>query len=158
MQPCSARQGEADTNRQTAAHSPCTRPLPHHDLGTLPCPISCRAIAEAFGYKHCTPVQAQTVEVILSGADVLAKAKTGSGKTLAFLIPTIERVSYKRGSLGLAKGKTGACLPCCSLLPCLSCAFLRRHPFFMLLLPPCLLSSCSCWPRRKPRARWVRWC
>lgn len=156
MQPCNARQGEADTNRQPAVHSPCTRPLPHHALGTLPCPISCRAIAEAFGYKHCTPVQAQTVEVILSGADVLAKAKTGSGKTLAFLIPTIERVSHKCGSLGLAKGEdTRLLFPC---LPCPCCAFLRQHPLLMLPLPPRLLSSRSCWQRRKPRARWVRWC
>jgi ATP-dependent RNA helicase MSS116 len=36
-----------------------------------------------------TPVQAATLPVILSGRDLLAKAKTGTGKTLAFLIPTL---------------------------------------------------------------------
>mmetsp|Transcript_18252 Transcript_18252/g.58785 ORF Transcript_18252/g.58785 Transcript_18252/m.58785 type:complete len:617 (+) Transcript_18252:405-2255(+) len=35
-------------------------------------------------------VQAQTLPVILSGFDVIAKAKTGTGKTIAFLLPTIE--------------------------------------------------------------------
>lgn len=38
----------------------------------------------------CTPVQAETLPVILSGLDVLAKAKTGTGKTLAFLLPSLE--------------------------------------------------------------------
>merc|ERR1719453_1624461 len=39
-----------------------------------------------------TPVQAETLPVIIRGTDVLAKAKTGTGKTLAFLIPSIEVV------------------------------------------------------------------
>ena len=37
-----------------------------------------------------TPVQSATLPLIISGIDVLAKAKTGTGKTLAFLIPSIE--------------------------------------------------------------------
>jgi len=41
-------------------------------------------------YTHMTPVQAGTLPIIISGVDVLAKAKTGTGKTLAFLIPSIE--------------------------------------------------------------------
>ncbi len=49
-----------------------------------------RAITVNMGYTSMTPVQAATLPVILSGSDVLAKAKTGTGKTLAFLIPTIE--------------------------------------------------------------------
>jgi len=49
-----------------------------------------RAIAEVLGYANMTPVQAQTLPVIIEGFDVLAKAKTGTGKTLAFLIPSIE--------------------------------------------------------------------
>ena len=53
-----------------------------------------RAIAEVMQYTTMTPVQAQTLPVILNGKDVLAKAKTGTGKTLAFLIPTIERMAH----------------------------------------------------------------
>ena len=51
-----------------------------------------RAIAEVLGYKHCTAVQAESLGPLLSGADMVVKAKTGTGKTLAFLIPGIEQV------------------------------------------------------------------
>ena len=53
----------------------------------------CRAIAEVLGYQHCTAVQAESLGPLLSGADMVVKAKTGTGKTLAFLIPGIEQVS-----------------------------------------------------------------
>lgn len=42
------------------------------------------------GYEACTSVQADAIPTMLSGADVVCKAKTGTGKTLAFLIPAIE--------------------------------------------------------------------
>jgi len=54
-----------------------------------------RAIAETLGYTNMTPVQAQSLPVILRGDDCLAKAKTGTGKTLAFLIPTVEVIRKK---------------------------------------------------------------
>ncbi len=44
------------------------------------------------GYTHCTAVQAESLGPLLSGADMVVKAKTGTGKTLAFLIPGIEQV------------------------------------------------------------------
>ncbi len=37
-----------------------------------------------------TPVQAQSIPVALTGADLVATAQTGTGKTLAFLIPIVE--------------------------------------------------------------------
>jgi len=54
--------------------------------------VAFRAIAETLGYKHCTSVQAESLGPLLSGADMVVKAKTGTGKTLAFLIPGIEQV------------------------------------------------------------------
>ena len=38
-----------------------------------------------------TPIQAQTIPILLSGRDVVGQARTGSGKTLAFAIPIVER-------------------------------------------------------------------
>lgn len=66
-------------------------------LHTEPCAATkalqrCRAIAEVLGYQHCTAVQAESLGPLLSGADMVVKAKTGTGKTLAFLIPGIEQV------------------------------------------------------------------
>jgi len=41
------------------------------------------------GYVDPTPIQDQTIPVILEGKDVVGIANTGTGKTAAFLIPTI---------------------------------------------------------------------
>jgi ATP-dependent RNA helicase RhlB len=38
------------------------------------------------GFKHCTPIQAQTLPIALSGHDVAGQAQTGTGKTAAFLV------------------------------------------------------------------------
>ena len=40
-----------------------------------------------------TPVQAKSIPLALTGADVVATAQTGTGKTLAFLIPIVEKLS-----------------------------------------------------------------
>ncbi len=45
----------------------------------------CRALTEA-GYSEMTPVQAESLPLILAGRDVVAQARTGSGKTAAFAL------------------------------------------------------------------------
>jgi ATP-dependent RNA helicase RhlE len=45
------------------------------------------------GFVTPTPVQAQTIPVLLEGRDVVATAQTGTGKTLAFAIPLIEALA-----------------------------------------------------------------
>jgi ATP-dependent RNA helicase RhlB len=40
------------------------------------------------GFSYCTPIQAETLPVALSGQDVAGQAQTGTGKTAAFLIAT----------------------------------------------------------------------
>lgn len=59
-----------------------------------------RAISEGFHYELMTMVQAATLGPMLSGADVVARARTGTGKTLAFLVPMIERISKDPGGAG----------------------------------------------------------
>src|SRR5689334_15386682 len=44
-----------------------------------------RGIAEA-GFERCTPIQAETLPIALSGRDVAGQAQTGTGKTAAFLV------------------------------------------------------------------------
>ncbi|KAH7106610.1 DEAD-domain-containing protein [Auriculariales sp. MPI-PUGE-AT-0066] len=43
-------------------------------------------------WEFMSEIQAQTVDVCLTGKDLLAQAKTGTGKTVAFLLPTIQRL------------------------------------------------------------------
>jgi ATP-dependent RNA helicase DeaD len=47
---------------------------------------------EELGYEEPTPIQEQTISLLLKGGDAIAQAQTGSGKTAAFGIPMIEKV------------------------------------------------------------------
>jgi len=41
------------------------------------------------GFTHCTPIQAQTLPLALTGKDIAGQAQTGTGKTIAFLLATL---------------------------------------------------------------------
>lgn len=51
---------------------------------------------ESLGYQQMTPIQAQSLPLILDGKDIIAQAKTGSGKTAAFAIGLLARLEVKR--------------------------------------------------------------
>jgi len=44
------------------------------------------------GYSSPTPIQAQTIQPVLDGRDVLGLAQTGTGKTAAFVLPILQRL------------------------------------------------------------------
>ncbi|HWR43022.1 DEAD/DEAH box helicase [Sporomusa sp.] len=44
------------------------------------------------GITRPTPVQVQTIPVLMAGKDVIAQSQTGTGKTLAFLLPILEKI------------------------------------------------------------------
>ena len=54
------------------------------------------AVAEA-GFVEPTPVQEQTIPLLLAGHDVLGIAQTGTGKTAAFGLPLLMKVKYAQG-------------------------------------------------------------
>ena len=51
---------------------------------------------ESQGIVTPTPIQQQTLPLLLSGRDVIGQARTGSGKTLAFAIPALQAVDPAR--------------------------------------------------------------
>ena len=60
-----------------------------------------RALTD-LGYEEPTPIQEQTISLLLGGSDITAQAQTGSGKTAAFGIPMIERIDpHDRAVQGL---------------------------------------------------------
>ncbi|MFZ5491160.1 MAG: DEAD/DEAH box helicase [Pseudomonadota bacterium] len=52
----------------------------------------CQAVS-AHGYDTPTPIQQQSIPVILAGQDVLAAAQTGTGKTAGFSLPMLQRLA-----------------------------------------------------------------
>jgi ATP-dependent RNA helicase DeaD len=50
------------------------------------------AAVTALGYEEATPVQRETIPLLLSGQDMLAQAATGTGKTAAFALPLLHRL------------------------------------------------------------------
>lgn len=54
-------------------------------------PALARAVVE-MGFAEPTPIQAQSIPLILEGHDVVGRSQTGTGKTAAFGIPAIQMV------------------------------------------------------------------
>jgi ATP-dependent RNA helicase RhlE len=52
----------------------------------------------SLGFKSPTPIQEQTLPIVLANKDLIGCAQTGTGKTGAFLIPILSKI---------AKNKTG---------------------------------------------------
>jgi ATP-independent RNA helicase DbpA len=44
-------------------------------------------------YTSMTPIQAQSIPVLLAGRDLIGQSKTGSGKTAAFTLPILQKLS-----------------------------------------------------------------
>jgi ATP-independent RNA helicase DbpA len=50
---------------------------------------------QSLNYKEMTPIQAQSLPVILAGSDLIAQGQTGSGKTAAFGLGLLHKLSVK---------------------------------------------------------------
>jgi ATP-dependent RNA helicase DeaD len=63
------------------------------DLGLIPAVVA--ALTDV-GYETPSPIQAQTIPLLLEGADLLGQASTGTGKTAAFALPILSRLDLEQ--------------------------------------------------------------
>jgi ATP-dependent RNA helicase DeaD len=56
------------------------------------------AAVAALGYEEPTPVQRETIPLLVAGRDLLAQAATGTGKTAAFALPMLQRLAAEDDS------------------------------------------------------------
>lgn len=61
-------------------------------LSSLPLNPSLLRVTEELGFDYCTPIQAETLPLMLDGKDVLGQAQTGTGKTATFLLAVMNRI------------------------------------------------------------------
>ena len=79
---------------ETAADAPAEKAeeegVRFTDLG-----LDARVLAalEEVGYEKPSPIQEQTIPLLLEGHDVVGLAQTGTGKTAAFALPALSRMA-----------------------------------------------------------------
>jgi len=47
------------------------------------------------GFTECSPIQEVAIPIILSGMNIVARAKNGTGKTAAYVIPLLQQIDLK---------------------------------------------------------------
>ncbi|WP_166268545.1 DEAD/DEAH box helicase [Marinobacter caseinilyticus] len=62
------------------------------DLGLDPAVLEA---VVAVGYEKPSPIQAQSIPLLLNGDNLLGTAQTGTGKTAAFALPLLSRIDHK---------------------------------------------------------------
>ena len=68
----------------------------HTDFSQLGLPAALQDNLDSLGYQQMTPIQAQSLPLVLAGKDLIAKAKTGSGKTAAFGLGLLAALDVSR--------------------------------------------------------------
>lgn len=61
----------------------------------LPIAAHLHEVISEIGFSELTPVQAESIPLLLQGRDLIGQSKTGSGKTLAFSIPILNELEFE---------------------------------------------------------------
>ena len=89
-----AEETPAETTAETTADATAEKAeeegVRFTDLG-----LDARVLAalEEVGYEKPSPIQEQTIPLLLEGRDVVGLAQTGTGKTAAFALPALSRMA-----------------------------------------------------------------
>ena len=65
----------------------------------LPLNSSIRRAVRELGFEQMTPIQAESIPLLLEGQDIIGQARTGTGKTAAFGLPLLEKIDPENKKL-----------------------------------------------------------
>ncbi len=68
------------------------QPIQYRTFEEMPLSPELKRAAWDLGFEEPTPIQSQTVGLVLEGRDVIAQSQTGTGKTAAFGMPILEQI------------------------------------------------------------------
>jgi ATP-dependent RNA helicase DeaD len=70
-------------------------PAPIQNFSDLGLPEPLLQVVREVGYETPSPIQAESIPVLLAGHDLLGQAQTGTGKTAAFALPLLARADLE---------------------------------------------------------------
>lgn len=69
------------------------------DFNSYPLSTELLTVLQELGFDKLTPIQAESLPVLLSGKDLIGQSKTGSGKTAAFALPILNKIKLQSQNL-----------------------------------------------------------
>lgn len=70
-----------------------------HPFRALGLGKSISQVTDQLYFKEATPIQAQSIPIILAGKSLVGQSQTGSGKTHAFLLPLLDRLDESKNEV-----------------------------------------------------------
>lgn len=87
--------GAAATSEDTGAESPDSANENSQGFAALGLPDNVQEAVAKVGFTTPSPIQAETIPLLMEGRDVVGLAQTGTGKTAAFALPILARLDPK---------------------------------------------------------------
>lgn len=69
------------------------------DFNSYPLSAEILTVLQELGFDKLTPIQSESLPVLLSGKDLIGQSKTGSGKTAAFALPILNKIKLRDQNL-----------------------------------------------------------
>ncbi|MEH0146826.1 DEAD/DEAH box helicase [Corynebacterium sp. Q4381] len=84
-----------ETEEPAGAGEPAEEPAEDNGFDGLGLPGTVVDAVKRVGFEQPSPIQAQTIPLLMQGRDVVGLAQTGTGKTAAFALPVLSQIDPK---------------------------------------------------------------